>query len=321
MEMSHLGDAVGFRILVYDQNTQVQDRLSSLARQRDLTVVFPPEFDMLAFLARPQELYTDAVALFLTEEEDEYGLTGVDIAKKLQDSRKALPVFLRRSTNESATIDSNSALFAKTYSLMEIWLLESVLDHHLLAVPYPAELLHLFQDCGQEVIKMLLAKGFPSVKVMAQPAFVAKELLVSNSVLAFVPLNIACGKGYVLMQMSETTAIFLAEHALDGINEDDLMSEGANVMSGRLRSLLPRTTKPCGVEIDLALPVVMNSVRRDLCFGRTRPQLCLRYQLSIQNRVQTPHYIDIKLIFNAAWSNVDMDAVVRPLHHGVIEIL
>ena len=115
------------KIMVYDSNPIVIEQLSKLSGSGKLSRFQSVQFDLIDFLANPYVLNTEVGAIFLTDEEDENGLTGFHVAEKIGTHRIALPLFLRVTKPETLErVESDCRhLFAGTYTADDLSTLEA----------------------------------------------------------------------------------------------------------------------------------------------------------------------------------------------------
>lgn len=314
------------KILVYDSNPAVLENLKRLSGAEGINIYQPIEFDILEFLANPNIINTDVGAVFLTDEMDENGLSGFHIAKKIYQQRIALPLFLRMTNSEQnnlAQIDEGH-YFSGAYSLNSAGSLEALLRYYLFSAQYPLEFVKKFQQIGLEVLSSMIS----GIHLEAATPFLVKDFLLTNNISSLMPVTLSCGKGYVLIQALHQCIEFIFKNGYCTFNTsqynqtdfDQFLSECVNLMCGRLKSYFARDLDFLNLTDYSQIPVVINNQRNDVSFGSTRPQLCLRYYLNHNSKIEPEcNYIDIKLVFNVRWSNVEMHNNVQA--SGNLELL
>ena len=89
--------AIGCTILVYDKSDQAVDLIKSLSA--DGAIVVPEQEDqgILATIAQLGLTQSDICAVFLSEEFDSDGLTGLEIATRIHSAKSNIPIFMRLS--------------------------------------------------------------------------------------------------------------------------------------------------------------------------------------------------------------------------------
>lgn len=306
------------KIMVYDTNPEVAGIISNLSGTQNLGCYHSVQFDILDFLANPHASNTDLGALFLTDEEDDNGLSGFHIAEKLTKYRVALPLFIRISNPSSLRyIEQNPQLrFAGTYTLEDTSALKILLSHYLFTAHYPLAIVNRFQQIGLDVLSSMIK----DLKIQPMTPFLVKDFLLTKKISSLMPLTLSCGKGHVLVQINydELAQIFEDRHCsfdtttFGETDFDQFLSECVNLISGQLRIFFSGDIGSFHAMDYSQIPIVINDKRNDISFGCTRPQLCLRYGLGKKGQNDaTQTSLDIKLIFNVRWSDIDLSTLLQ----------
>ncbi|HMY41097.1 MAG TPA: hypothetical protein PK011_17360, partial [Marinagarivorans sp.] len=87
--------------MVYDKNDEAVDLIKSLSA--DGIIVAPEHEDMglLETIAQLSLTQSDICAVFISEEFDSEGLTGIEIATRIHSTKSNIPIFMRLAGNRT----------------------------------------------------------------------------------------------------------------------------------------------------------------------------------------------------------------------------
>lgn len=331
--MSDNLDRVETKVLIHDSSLEAITAIRSLCDTPKIVRIKSVDVDVLEFFANPSIVHSDISAIFLTELPDQQGLTGIHIAEKINQIRGALPIFIRRSTGEPATFtEENLRLFAGSYTLEEPDQLKHLVDKYLFATHYPLILVNLIRKTGEMTIRALLK----NVEVTATTPVLIRDYITSNSIVGKIPINLACGKGYLSFKAREDDLAMLVCGGNTALNPSStepreyqqLVSELTNLMWGGLRKELPAAspTKDEQAPLSAEIPIVSDFIRKSINFGGCMPQLSFRYLIYRQQNPSIPLIFDFTILFNIRWApehlqDLESLSVDQAIESGELELL
>ena len=260
-------------------------------------------------------------AIFLTEAEDENGLTGVDLCIGIHKDRPELPIFLRRTKDDELPQNAREAITGY-YSTNNIHKLNELINEYICNMYYPIELAQGFQDISIKVLKDLI----PSAVVKCDYPYLVKDQIIYGELFSMIPLESDWCRGYMMLQTTENEMFDLVRSDRTYIKNDhpnrgdinSILNEATNMIWGSVKS---RYFMNVDEEANhrTHVPIIVNHQQKHISFGSTEPQLCFKYTIHDPEHKFQNFTIHQRLIFNLSWSPEKFeqsDKIVEELVEG-----
>lgn len=147
-------DALVSHVLVYDVSDKVLDKIKDFCVNNSLIGLRAHDSNMQSIL----DSHIHLGAVFLCEEPDESGVTGIDIATILHKQRPELPIFIRRTTAKDLNDLSKEVqhIFTGAYHNDTFDTLRELVKSYLFSLHYPEELVSGIKEFSLETLQSSL---------------------------------------------------------------------------------------------------------------------------------------------------------------------
>lgn len=250
----------------------------------------------------------DLGAIFMNNEPVD-GVSAADVARKIQQYRPEIPVFLRLE-NEADDVNVSDTergiLFAGTYTLSNLSKLEELVRSYVFSMHYPPALVRGVQEISE---KSLISAFKNSNLIMGHPSIV-RDKTIFGEILSLIELESSWCRGYMMLQVdkpgivesirSGRTALTPDQAEARGI--DSMLSEITNLIWGGIKARFFTSNEKTESLYRVQVPIVVNHVDKYVTFGSDQPQLCIRYELEDQDNSDGIITIYQRFVFNMTWS-------------------
>jgi len=260
-------------------------------------------------------------AIFLTEAEDENGVTGIDLCLSIHKDRPELPIFLRR-TKDHELPQKVQAAVTGYYSTNNIHKLNELINEYICNMYYPVELAQGFQDISIKVLEDLI----PGSVVRCDYPYLVKDQIIYGELFSLIPLESDWCRGYMMLQTTENEIFDLVRSERTYIRSgspsrsdiNSILNEATNMIWGSVKS------RYFGNVDDQAdhrthVPIIVNHQQKHISFGSTEPQLCFKYTIHDPGHKFQDFTVHQRLIFNLNWSPekfADSDKIIEEFVEG-----
>lgn len=303
--------AIGCNILVYDTNEDAVALIRSIAAEGNLVVPKKDVCDVSKLVSCEEFSNTDICAMFLTEELDEHGLSGFDIAMQIHKSRSNVPIFMRLLNNRSINdldIEQQKRI-AGCYSTSEPEKLKNYTDKFLYGFYFPNDLVDIFVKAGSSVLNT----AFKGCEIREAKPYLVYDHLITTEYTSILPVQFTFGNGTLTLHLKEAdaqsliandhTALDSSQTSNDCLNQ--LISELMNLYWGKVRYESESKYSLDEQRNPVSIPVVVNHKRNYINFGNHTPQLCFRYVLLRDASLLEPIIVEFKMMFNSVLRPAD----------------
>lgn len=249
----------------------------------------------------------DLGAVFLAEDEDQNGVSGVELCTKIHRTRPELPIFLRRSKSSDTDDlpESVKDAIAGCYTIDEAEKLNEMVQSYVCSMYYPAEL----ATGIIELSKTSFASIIPDIEVRCDLPYLVKDQIIFGELFSLIPLESDWCRGYMMLQTTENEVLDLirsgASHITkaqpDSRDSNAILNEVTNLIWGSIRSRY-FTNEANTDGLRTQVPIIVNHQRKHISFGSTEPQLCFKFTLHDAKARFPDINIYQRLIFNLNWS-------------------
>lgn len=300
-----VAESVGSNILVYDRNESAIALIKQIAK--DSNLISPPKeaWDILNHVRHLNFGESDVCAVFLSEEKDENGFSGFEVAKVIQRVRSCIPIFMRleegRSIND-LDMDQKS-LIVGCYTTSEPEQLEKYAKRFIYGFYFPHALVDIFVRSGKEV----LTSTFKGCEVRESKPFLAYDHYINTEYTSLLPVQFGFGNGILAFLMKDEDAAvlignghtpLLSEQTQDK-HVNQLVSEILNLFWGRVRLASENIYRESETRKLVNIPMVVNHKKNYINFGSMTPQLCFRFILIRDVSIPEPYVLEFKIMFSS----------------------
>lgn len=250
----------------------------------------------------------DLGAIFLTEERDPNGVTGIDLCIKIHRTRPELPIFLRRSTKIDGTDLPENVQKSITgyYTLSNIEVLDENIKTYVCSMYYPVELAQGIQDISIDAFSNIVK----DTQVTCEQPYLVKDQIIYGELFSLIPLESEWCRGYMMLQTTEDEILELIRSGRTHITSEQpdsrdtnaVLNEITNMIWGGIKSRYFQSGETPSEAHRTQVPIIVNHLQKHISFGSTEPQLCFKYNLlSNDNKFSTVTLYQ-RLVFNLSWS-------------------
>jgi hypothetical protein len=260
-------------------------------------------------------------AIFLTEAEDENGVTGIDLCLGIHQDRPELPIFLRRTKDHELPKEVQTAITGY-YSTNNIHKLNELINEYICNMYYPVELAQGFQDISIKVLGDLR----PGSVVRCDYPYLVKDQIIYGELFSLIPLESDWCRGYMMLQTTENEMFNLVRSERTYIRSaspnradiNSILNEATNMIWGSVKS---RYFMNVDDQADhrTHVPIIVNHQQKHISFGSTEPQLCFKYTIHDPEHNFQDLTVHQRLIFNLSWSPekfAESDKIIEELVDG-----
>lgn len=250
----------------------------------------------------------DLGAIFLSEEPDHNGVSGLDLCSEIHRERPALPIFIRRkSTNDASDFPADiQSMIAGCYHLDDLDHLKALINEYLCSMFYPIELAMGIEKISEDSIGSI-ANG---MNVKVDLPYLVKDQIIYGELYSLIPLESDWCRGYMMMQTTENEILALIRSGKTHINTEHpdfrdanaILNELTNMIWGGIKSRYFSSENTQDLGLKTQVPIIVNHLQRHISFGSTEPQLCFKFTLTDPERRYPEIVIYQRMVFNLAWS-------------------
>ena len=249
----------------------------------------------------------DLGAIFLAEEEDVDGKSGLEIALEIQKMRPELPIILRCDPDIAEQIDPKYEFaYSETYVGGDYPHLKKIIEKYLFNTFYPSSFIRGIEEISTDALR----NTFQQSTIISSAPYLIRDRLIYGQLFSMIALEGGWCRGYMMLQSTENTMIELIEakktalspERVDFRRVNNLMSEITNMIWGTLKSRFFTTSSESDTIQKIQVPIVVDHTRGYISFGSEDPQLSFKYVIQDQdgNLPQVEMYQ--KFIFHLNWS-------------------
>jgi len=249
----------------------------------------------------------DLGAVFLSEEKDLNGVSGIELCIKIHRTRPELPIFLRR--NNSDSMDdlplSVQEAIAGCYISDDVTKLHTLVDNYICSMYYPAELASGVIELAKDAFTSII----PGIDVRSDLPYLVKDQIIYGELFSLIPLESDWCRGYMMLQTTENEVLDLIRSGASHIDKaqpdsrdsNAILNEATNLIWGSIRSrYFTNEINTDGLRTQV--PIMVNHQRKHISFGSTEPQLCFKFTLHDPQMRFPDITLYQRLIFNLSWS-------------------
>mgnify|MGYP000199721109 FL=1 len=250
----------------------------------------------------------DLGAIFLAEAPDQNGISGVDLCVKIRKTRPELPIFLRR-TNEDSDIglaEEVKAAVTGCYHTNNIAALDELIDAYICSMYYPIELAHGIQEISTDAFSNIIH----DTKISCDLPYLVKDQIIYGELFSLIPLESNWCRGYMMLQTTENEILELIRSDRTGISSsrpdsrdtNSILNEITNMIWGGIKSRYFSSEDTPSDAHRTQVPIIVNHSQKHISFGSTEPQLCFKYTLKDPEKKFSDITLYQRLVFNLSWS-------------------
>jgi hypothetical protein len=250
----------------------------------------------------------DLGAIFLTEEPDPNGFTGIDLCLKIHHTRPELPIFLRRTEKSDGSdldLDVQEAITG-FYTLTDTSALDDLIKTYVCSMYYPVELAQGIQDISFDAFSNIIKNS----SVHCEQPYLVKDQIIYGELFSLIPLESEWCRGYMMLQTTENEILELIRSGRTYINStrpdsrdtNAVLNEITNMIWGGIKSRYFQSGETPDDAHRTQVPIIVNHLQKHISFGSTEPQLCFKYNINNLDKKYSGVTIYQRLVFNLSWS-------------------
>lgn len=248
----------------------------------------------------------DLGAVFLAEEKDHNGVSGVELCEKIHSCRPELPIFLRREGKDNVDDLPESVQESITgcYQMGDLETLNKLVQDYIGSMYYPVELAQGIAEISQESFMSVI----PGLKVRSDQPYLVKDQIIYGELFSLIPLESSWCRGYMMLQTTEGEVLDLIRSGRTHIKNDRPDSRDSNGILNEITNMIWGSIKSRYFKDDAQdnshrtqVPIMVNHHRKHISFGSTEPQLCFKYTLHDEEHRFPDITLYQRLIFNLSW--------------------
>jgi len=250
----------------------------------------------------------DLGAIFLSEEPDPNGFTGIDLCIKINLTRPELPIFLRRTeSSEMDDLDPDvQRAITGVYTLDNKEQLNELINTYVCSMYYPVELAEGIKDISFDAFENVIK----NTDIKCEQPYLVKDQIIYGELFSLIPLESDWCRGYMMLQTTENEVLELIRSGRTYINtsrpdsrdSNAVMNELTNMIWGGIKSRYFQNGEGPSDAHRTQVPIIVNHLQKHISFGSTEPQLCFKYTLHDPGRKYPNITIYQRLVFNLSWS-------------------
>ena len=250
----------------------------------------------------------DLGAIFITEEPDPNGFTGLELCLKIHRTRPELPIFLRRIEKQDGSDLPENIQKAITgyYTLANIEPINELIKTYICSMYYPVELAQGIQDISFDAFSNIISDS----KVTCDQPYLVKDQIIHGELFSLIPLESEWCRGYMMLQTTENEILELIRSGKthitssrpDSKDTNAVLNEITNMIWGGIKSRYFQSGESPSDAHRTQVPIIVNHLQKHISFGSTEPQLCFKYSLDTPGKEFSTITIYQRLVFNLSWS-------------------
>jgi len=248
----------------------------------------------------------DLGAIFISEDVDTNGYSGIELSRRVHQSRPELPIFLRTKDklDWNDLKEDEKEIIVGCYQTDDLEHLNTLINQYICSMYYPIELAKGIQEISFDVFKGLI----PGIEVRSDYPYLVNDQIIYGEIFSLIPLESKWCRGYMMLQTTENELRDIIRSNATSINSKrpniaelhSILNESTNMVWGGLKArfLYEQDEEASAIHV----PIIVNHSNKNISFGSTRPQLCFKYTLHDAKRRFNNITIYQRLIFNLNWS-------------------
>lgn len=294
------------KVLVLDGSGTQFDSLKAFCEDCGLVGIRPQHGDEASVMAILNS-NVDLGGIMLYEDFGGAG-QGLELARKIHDSRPELPIFLRRAAVASVAglAEKDAAMFRCAYTLADLEQLRATLDASIFSRVYPNDLVRGITELTRTSLETL----FRNCDIDVETPYLVKDRIIYGEVFTMIAIESQWCRGYMMLQTAEDAVLGLIRRDADGAGKtmtfrelNSVLGEATNMVWGSFKNRYVGQGDSKNGLLQTQVPIIINHHRRFISFGSEDPQLCLKYTLREHDRpAAVPVPIFQRFVFNLNWS-------------------
>jgi len=250
----------------------------------------------------------DLGAIFLAEDIDQNGISGIDLCLNIRKARPELPIFLRRieTKSDEDLPDDVRAAITGCYHTSNVSALDELINAYICSMFYPVELAHGIQEISTEAFSNIIH----NTEINCDLPYLVKDQIIYGELFSLIPLESNWCRGYMMLQTTENEILELIRSGRTGISSErpdsrdtnSILNEITNMIWGGIKSRYFSTEESAGDAHRTQVPIIVNHSQKHISFGSTEPQLCFKYILKDPEKKFSDIVLYQRLVFNLSWS-------------------
>jgi hypothetical protein len=250
----------------------------------------------------------DLGAIFLAEDLDPNGFSGIDLCLKIHHTRPELPIFLRR-TEKTDVDDLDPAVqeaITGIYQTDNVAALDDLINSYVCSMFYPIELAQGIQDISIEAFGNVIKE----TEITCEQPYLVKDQIIYGELFSLIPLESEWCRGYMMLQTTENEVMELIRSGRtyidstrpDSRDTNSVLNEVTNMIWGGIKSRYFQGADTPSEAHRTQVPIIVNHLQKHISFGSTEPQLCFKYSLNDVGKKFPNVTLYQRLVFNLSWS-------------------
>jgi len=250
----------------------------------------------------------DLGAIFLTEEPDPNGFTGIDLCMKIHHTRPELPIFLRRIDKDNADdLDSDiQNAITGCYNADNIEVLDELINSYICSMYYPVELAQGIQAISIDAFSNIIK----DTEITCDQPYLVKDQIIYGELFSLIPLESDWCRGYMMLQTTENEILelirsgrtYISSTRPDSRDTNSILNEVTNMIWGGIKSRYFQSNEGPSEAHRTQVPIIVNHSQKHISFGSTEPQLCFKFTLNDPGKRFPSITLYQRLVFNLSWS-------------------
>jgi hypothetical protein len=208
----------------------------------------------------------DLGAIFLAENPDKNGVSGVELCQQIHRVRPELPIFLRRETDSEDGLSQGCLeAIAGVYNLDNVGKLDQLINEYICSMYYPVELAKGIQDISEEVFGSIIK----SSRVSCDLPYLVKDQIIFGELFSLIPLESEWCRGYMMLQTTEKEVIDIIRSGRTNIQSmhpdhrdtNAVLNELTNMIWGGIKSRYFSGGGPATEAYRTQVPIIINHAK------------------------------------------------------------
>lgn len=299
-------DALVSHVLVYDVSDTALEKIKDFCTNNSLIGLRAHDSNMQTIL----DSHIHLGAVFLCEEPDESGTTGIEIAAVIHKQRPELPIFIRRIKEKDLTDlpKKEQHIFTGAYHTDTFDTLKELVKSYLFSLHYPEELVSGIKEFSLETLQA----SFKDMEVFCDTPYIVKDKIIYGELFSLIPIESSWCRGYMMMQTEERSMMDAIRAGKTTLSSNDPDFRAVNTMLSEISNMAWGGFKSRYVTIEdeneenlahrIQVPIIINHSHKYISFGSDEPQLCYRYTLVDPHGQLPPMVLYQKFVFSLSWA-------------------
>jgi hypothetical protein len=296
--------AIGCTILVFDRDEEAVNLIKSLGAEGNIKIPHKEEINITESIVELDLIESDICAIFLSEEFDSDGLTGIDIATKFHSAKSNTPIFMRltgdRTLNDLPM--AQRQLITGCYTTNRPEQLKKITESFLYGFYFPNHLVQIFIEAGLYTLNCTIE----NCEIKSSVPFLVYDYTLAAEFTSILPMQLPFGNGALTFSIKENDALILIKNDHTALNKDQtstdhcnqFISEITNQFWGKVRRMCQAVYGSEQHRAPVTIPIIVNHQQKYISFGNHTPQLCFRYLLIRDHLIPEAISVEFKIIFN-----------------------